>query len=64
MPTWLMPLILAILDPNGPLKTIADVLAIGKANGMSDSEAQAITDWYAGAIARRKADAGLTDLIP
>ena len=61
MPTWLMPLLLAILDPNGPLKTIADVLAIGKANGMTDAEAQAITDWYTGAIARRKADAGLPD---
>ena len=61
MPTWLMPLLLAILDPNGPLKTIADVLAIGKANGMSDAEAQAITDWYTGAIARRRQDAGLPD---
>jgi len=65
MPVWLMPLILALLDPNGPvnaiIKTIADVVRIGKANGMTDAEAQAIEDWYTGAIARRKADAGLPD---
>jgi hypothetical protein len=61
MPTWLMPLIFAILDPNGPLKTIADVIAIGKANGMTDLEAMEIDVFYATAIARRKADAGLPD---
>jgi hypothetical protein len=61
MPAWLMPLIMALLDPNGPLKTIADVVKIGKQNGMTPAESQAISDWYDGAIARRKADAGLTD---
>jgi hypothetical protein len=46
---------------NTAIKTIGDVIKIGKANGMTDAEAQAIEDWYTGAIARRKADAGLTD---
>jgi hypothetical protein len=59
MPTWLMPLIMALLDPNGPVKTIADVILIGKANGMTPAEEQAIADYYDEALARRKADAGL-----
>jgi hypothetical protein len=65
MPVWLIPLIMAMLDPNGPvnsaIKTIGDVIKIGKANGMTDAEAQAIEDWYVGAIARRRQDAGLDD---
>jgi hypothetical protein len=61
IPTWVIPLIMALLDPNGPLKTIADVIKIGKQNGMTEAEALAISDWYDGAIARRKAEAGLTD---
>ena len=61
MPTWILPVILALLDPNGPLKAWADVIRIGKDNGMTAVEEQALTDWYTGAIARRKADAGLTD---
>jgi hypothetical protein len=59
IPTWIIPLIMALLDPNGPIKTIADVVKIGKQNGMSEAEALAISDWYDGAIARRKRDAGL-----
>ena len=59
MPVWLMPLILALLDPNGPIKTVADCIKIGKANGMTEAEAAALTDWYDGALARRKRDAGL-----
>ena len=65
MPVWLIPLIMAMLNPEGPVnatvRTIGDVIRIGKANGMTDVEAQAIEDWYVGALARRKADAGLTD---
>ena len=37
MPVWLMPLILALLDPNGPIKTVADCIKIGKANGMTEA---------------------------
>ena len=58
MPVWLMPLIMALLDPNGPLKTIADVILIGKQNGMTDAEATTIGAYYDEAIARRKQDAG------
>lgn len=59
MPVWIVPLLMAMLDPNGPVKAWADVVRIGKDNGMTEAEAQAITDWYTGAIARRKADAGI-----
>ena len=61
MPTWLMPLIMALLDPEGPIHTIEDVILIGRANGMSEEEAQSITDFYTEAKARRKADAGIVD---
>jgi hypothetical protein len=63
MPVWLMPLIMELIRPDGvvstTVKTIGDVIRIGKENGMTDAEAQAIEDWYTGAIARRKQDAGL-----
>ena len=63
IPIWLMPLIMELIRPDGvvttAVKTIGDVIAIGKANGMSDAEAQAIEDWYVGAIARRRQDAGM-----
>jgi hypothetical protein len=54
-----------LIRPDGvvttTVKTIGDVIAIGKANGMTDAEAQAIEDWYVGAIARRRQDASLND---
>jgi hypothetical protein len=54
-----------LIRPDGvvttTVKTIGDVIAIGKANGMSEAEAQVIEDWYTGAIARRKVDAGISD---
>ena len=57
MPVWLMPLIVELMK-DVPY-TIAQIIAIGQANGMTVEEAAALTDFYAEALDRRKKDAGL-----
>jgi hypothetical protein len=55
MPAWLIALLTTLIQQGAT--SLPQILAIGKANGMTDAEAAAITTGYDEAIARRDAAA-------
>jgi hypothetical protein len=55
MLSWVLAIINLLLDKGG---TIAEIIAVGRANGMTAEEEAIITDGYNEMEARRKKDAG------